>query len=321
MRFAVVTSCLILMTSALSFAQGGSGSFAMNTYADTLGYLTGMQLYKGFERDNVKCNVALVSAGIRDAMNGGKQLLNQKQRADVLVGVQSRSMEARKRVAEGGETDTAKLNRFVFGSVSPNSTGQISSQNDSISYSIGFNIGEDIEKNGVGVSPEGIGAALADMRMQKAPRLTEDDILKINFRMQQEMRMMAEERLRAGQEFLAENQQKDGVIVLPNGLQYEVIKKGTGPKPTKQDKVTVHYTGTFIDGTVFDSSIDKGEPVTFPLTGVIDGWTEALKLMPVGSKWKVYIPADLAYGEKGFGGRIGPNEALIFEIELLSIAE
>jgi FKBP-type peptidyl-prolyl cis-trans isomerase FklB len=123
----------------------------------------------------------------------------------------------------------------------------------------------------------------------------------------------------AGVEFLADNKSKDGVITTPSGLQYTVITEGTGQKPLATDKVKVHYTGTTIDGKVFDSSVERGEPVTFEVGGVIQGWQEALQLMPVGSKWKLFVPSQLAYGERGAGGVIGPNATLIFEVELLSI--
>ena len=131
----------------------------------------------------------------------------------------------------------------------------------------------------------------------------------------------AQKNLEEGQAFLESNKAKEGVITLPSGLQYEILKEGNGPKPTEKDKVKCHYHGTTIDGKVFDSSVDRGEPVDFPVTGVIKGWTEALQLMPVGSKWKLYIPAELAYGERGAGADIGPNAALVFEVELLEIVK
>jgi FKBP-type peptidyl-prolyl cis-trans isomerase FklB len=129
----------------------------------------------------------------------------------------------------------------------------------------------------------------------------------------------AEENLREGQAFLSENAQKDGVKTTESGLQYEVIEKGSGKTPTPESTVTVHYRGTLIDGTEFDSSLRRGEPATFPVNGVIAGWTEALQLMSEGAKYKLYIPADLAYGERGAGQAIGPNETLIFDVELLSV--
>ena len=122
-----------------------------------------------------------------------------------------------------------------------------------------------------------------------------------------------------GEEFLAANKSKEGVVTLPSGLQYKVLKEGTGPKPSATDSVACNYRGTLINGTEFDSSYKRGQPATFAVNGVIKGWTEALQLMPVGSKWQLFIPADLAYGERGAGADIGPNSTLIFEVELLSI--
>ncbi len=129
----------------------------------------------------------------------------------------------------------------------------------------------------------------------------------------------AERNLQIGQEFLEENGKRPEVTTTPSGLQYEVLEEGTGPKPTADQSVTVHYTGKLIDGTVFDSSVQRGEPITFSLRQVIRGWTEGLQLMPRGSKYRLFIPANLAYGERGAGSDIGPNETLIFDVELLDI--
>ena len=125
--------------------------------------------------------------------------------------------------------------------------------------------------------------------------------------------------IKEGREFLAENSKKENVITLESGLQYEVIKSGDGPKPTLNDQVTTHYHGTLIDGTVFDSSVERGQPASFPVSGVIKGWTEALQLMSVGSKWRLFVPHGLGYGERGAGPQIGPYSTLIFEVELISI--
>lgn len=126
--------------------------------------------------------------------------------------------------------------------------------------------------------------------------------------------------LKAGQDFLAANKEKPGVTALPSGLQYEIMTEGTGPKPNASSKVTCHYHGTLIDGTVFDSSVKRGQPATFPLNMVIKGWTEGLQLMPQGSKWRFFIPADLGYGDRAVSAQIGPNSTLIFEVELLGIS-
>ncbi len=124
--------------------------------------------------------------------------------------------------------------------------------------------------------------------------------------------------LKAGETFLAENSKKENVVTLPSGLQYEIIKQGDGPKPLPMNTVTCHYHGTTIKGEVFDSSVKRGQPASFPLNGVIKGWTEALQLMPVGSKWKLFIPPQLAYGNRNISREIGPNSTLIFEVELIS---
>jgi FKBP-type peptidyl-prolyl cis-trans isomerase FklB len=138
---------------------------------------------------------------------------------------------------------------------------------------------------------------------------------------QQELKEKAEKNLVESEKFLAENKAKEGVKTTASGLQYKVLKEGEGPSPKVGDTVTVNYRGTLIDGTQFDSSYDRGEPATFPLTGVIPGWTEALQLMKKGSKWMLYIPPNLAYGERGAGNRIPPNSTLIFEVELISFQE
>lgn len=132
---------------------------------------------------------------------------------------------------------------------------------------------------------------------------------------------IAQKNLEDGNAFLEKNKARAGVVTTESGLQYEVIVEGNGPKPTADDVVKVHYHGTLIDGKVFDSSVDRGEPVEFPVGGVIPGWVEALQLMPVGSKWKIYLPGNLAYGERGAGGDIGPNTVLIFDVELIEIVQ
>ena len=132
-------------------------------------------------------------------------------------------------------------------------------------------------------------------------------------------KVAGDKNLKEGETFLAENAKKDGVKSTASGLQYKVLKSGSGATPKSSDEVKVHYHGKLIDGTVFDSSVDRGEPVTFPVTGVIPGWVEALQLMKVGDKWQIYLPSKLAYGAQGAGGKIGPNAVLVFDVELLGI--
>lgn len=192
---------------------------------------------------------------------------------------------------------------------------------DKVSYALGLSIGNNFKSSGIdSVVMDDFMQGLSDVLEEKAPQLSYDEakreIEAYFMDLQQKAVKLNKE---AGEEFLKINAHKEGVTTLPSGLQYEVIKMGEGPKPTLSDTVTCHYHGTLINGIVFDSSMDRGEPASFPLKGVIAGWTEILQLMPVGSKWKVTIPSDLAYGDRGAGEHIKPGSTLIFIIELLSI--
>ena len=200
---------------------------------------------------------------------------------------------------------------------------------DKLSYAIGMNIGESMKKDSLDVDPAIMARALKDALTGSKPLMTDEEAKTVITAFRTEMmkkqqakaQQAGEANKLAGQKFLAENKTKEGVVALPDGLQYKIIKQGTGPKPTASDTVVTNYRGTLIDGTEFDSSYKRGEPVTFPVGQVIKGWTEALQLMPVGSKWQLFIPSDLAYGERSPGGEIGPNSTLIFDIELVSIQE
>lgn len=210
-----------------------------------------------------------------------------------------------------------------------NSNNQtITTSVDSVSYGIGVSIGENLKKDGLtDVNVDLMARGIAESLKGEKTALTMEQIQScIGAYMAEkqkvkdaENKVKAEANLEKGKKFLEENGKRKGVVTLPSGLQYEIIKEGTGPKPKAEDMVTTHYHGTLIDGKVFDSSVERGQPAQFGVNQVIPGWTEALQLMPVGSKWKLYIPANLAYGEHGAGGAIGPNETLIFEVELLSI--
>ena len=198
------------------------------------------------------------------------------------------------------------------------------------SYSMGLKLGKKMKAQGVAVNAklllkgleDGLsgGKALMTDAEARDVMITFENEMKEKLAKQSELKKgVAEKNKREGEAFLAENKKKQDVTTLPSGLQYKVITMGTGPKPKATDTVTMHYRGTLIDGKEFDSSRD--EPATFPVNGVIKGWTEALQLMPVGSKWELFIPAEIAYGERGAGADIGPNATLIFEIELLKINE
>lgn len=194
-------------------------------------------------------------------------------------------------------------------------------------YSIGIDLGHSLAQVKDEVDIKALESGLEESAAGKTPRLddkTRDEIkksvsVKIQQKQAEERKVKADKAKADGEAFLAENAKKDGVKTTADGLQYEVLTEGKGDHPTKDDKVTVNYKGTLIDGSTFDSSYDRGQPVSFPLANVIPGWTEGLQLMTPGSKYKFYIPAALGYGERGAGAKIGPNETLIFEVELISI--
>jgi FKBP-type peptidyl-prolyl cis-trans isomerase FklB len=193
-----------------------------------------------------------------------------------------------------------------------------------VSYGVGRQMGEQLASNPFdGVDADAVAQGVLDAlngKESQVPRAAlEEDFRIVGTRMQEKQEQQAKAQAKVGELFLAENAKKDGITVTASGLQYEVITAGTGAKPTAQSRVKTHYHGTLIDGTVFDSSVQRGEPIDFAVGGVIAGWTEALQLMPVGSKWRLYIPHNLAYGERGAGASIAPFSALIFDVELLDI--
>ncbi|HZD96443.1 MAG TPA: FKBP-type peptidyl-prolyl cis-trans isomerase [Candidatus Sulfotelmatobacter sp.] len=207
----------------------------------------------------------------------------------------------------------------------------LTSQKDKISYALGMNIASSLnatlKRQNIEINTDVLGQALKDGLSGNKTLMTEEEARATLMQLQGEMQAKQEAKAKEagesnkkeGDAFLAANKAKPGVITLPSGLQYKVIKEGTGAKPTASDSVVCNYRGTLINGKEFDSSYKRGEPATFPVGGVIKGWTEALQLMPVGSKWELYIPPDLAYGPRGAGSDIGPNATLVFEIELISI--
>jgi len=195
------------------------------------------------------------------------------------------------------------------------------------SYALGMNLGTGLHKQGMTLDPAMVARGLRDAQAGGKTAMTDDEaraaVQQFQTEVRQKMQAAAQSQgaanHKAGEDFLAANKSKPGVITLPDGLQYKILKEGDGPKPTASDTVSCNYRGTLIDGKEFDSSSKHGGPASFPVSGVIKGWTEALQLMPVGSKWELYIPADLAYGDRGAGQDIGPGETLIFEIDLLGI--
>jgi FKBP-type peptidyl-prolyl cis-trans isomerase FklB len=198
-----------------------------------------------------------------------------------------------------------------------------------MSYIIGMDLGKNFQKQEIEIDADIMTQGIKDGISGRKPLLSEQEVRETLAGFQTEMtakqmglaKKKGEKNKKEGEAFLAENQKKEGVKTLPSGLQYKVIKAGTGNSPKLTDEVTAHYRGTLIDGTEFDNSYRRGKPETLPVNGVIPGWTEALQLMQVGAKWQLFIPSNLAYGERGAGREIGPNAALIFEIELISIQE
>ncbi|MEP6603669.1 MAG: FKBP-type peptidyl-prolyl cis-trans isomerase [Spartobacteria bacterium] len=194
---------------------------------------------------------------------------------------------------------------------------------DKVSYSIGLNVGFNFKKQNVDLNTDALLAGVKDALSGRKPLLTENEVRETMTAFSKEMsdkQKQAGEKNRVdGEKFLADNKGKEGVKTTPSGLQYKVLKEGAGASPKSNETVTVNYRGTLIDGTEFDSSYKRGEPATFPVAGVIKGWTEALQLMKKGAKYQLFIPAGIAYGERGAGGDIGPNSTLIFDVELMEI--
>ena len=205
---------------------------------------------------------------------------------------------------------------------------ELKTPKDKVSYSLGLNTGKNWKKQSVDVDVEMVSKGLRDGMTDGTPLLSDKEVgeilknygAELRAKQEEKRKMEGEKNKMEGEKFLAENAKKTGVVTLPSGLQYKVIKQGDGPMPTTNDTVMCHYRGTLIDGKEFDSSSKRGpEPASFGVTRVIKGWTEALLQMKTGSKWQLYIPSALAYGERGAGADIGPNSALIFDIELASI--
>ncbi|GAC1625305.1 MAG: hypothetical protein NVS9B13_20610 [Candidatus Acidiferrum sp.] len=203
----------------------------------------------------------------------------------------------------------------------------LKTQKEKASYAIGLNIGKSLHRDAVDVDAAIVSRGLKDALAGGKSLLTDEEVKAALTTLQTDMRKKQEEKMqivgdtnkRAGEAFLSANKSKDGVVTLPSGLQYKILKEGTGPKPSATDTIVCNYKGTLIDNTEFDSSYKRGEPATIPVSGVIKGWTEALQLMPVGSKWQLFVPSELAYGPRGPSAEIGPNSTLVFEVELLSI--
>ena len=222
---------------------------------------------------------------------------------------------------------TATTTSKTHTAASSSSAVTLKTKKDKLSYALGMNIGKNLHGQQIELDPSLIARGLKDSMTGAKTLLTEDErktvLTEAQNEMKQEMdakmKQEADTNKKAGEDFLAANKSKEGVVTLPSGLQYKVITQGTGAKPTPSDTVVCNYRGTLTNGTEFDSSYKRGQPATFPVSGVIKGWTEALQLMPVGSKWQLFVPSGLAYGERSPAPQIPPNSTLIFEVELISI--
>jgi FKBP-type peptidyl-prolyl cis-trans isomerase FklB len=241
------------------------------------------------------------------------------------------SKPAQSTTSTQSKTSTAKKPASSSTAAKPATAVALTTPKQKNSYALGMSIGLGFQKQGIDKSVDStlVLRGLRDALGGSKTAMTEDEMKAALQQLRTEVMSAQEAKAKEagasnrkeGETFLAANKSKDGVKALPDGLQYKVLTEGSGPKPTASDTVTVNYRGTLISGKEFDSSYKRGQPATFPVGGVIKGWTEALQLMPVGSKWQLFIPADLAYGDRGAGADIGPGDTLIFEVELLSIGE
>jgi FKBP-type peptidyl-prolyl cis-trans isomerase len=236
---------------------------------------------------------------------------------------------ATKSTTSGQSSSTAKAGQAA-GTKKPAATAAapLTIDKQKASYAIGENIGKGLQRDGVDVDTATLLRGIRDGIAGAKPAISDDEAKAALTKLAADVRVKQQAKFEAlsaankkeGDDFLAANKAKEGVTSLPSGLQYKVLTAGAGPKPSATDKVVCNYRGTLVSGSEFDSSYKRGQPATFPVNGVIKGWTEALQLMPVGSKWQLFVPPDLAYGPRGSGQAIGPNSTLIFEVELLSIA-
>ncbi|MBA2655515.1 MAG: FKBP-type peptidyl-prolyl cis-trans isomerase [Tatlockia sp.] len=219
------------------------------------------------------------------------------------------------------------MSTTIAASAAATQATSLSTDTDKLSYSIGADLGKNFKKQGIDVNPAAMAQGLQDGMSGSQLLLTEQEMKDVLSKFQKdlmakrtsEFNKKAEDNKAKGEAFLTQNKSKEGVVTLPSGLQYKIIQKGDGALPAKDDTVTVDYTGTLVDGQVFDTTENTGKSATFKVSQVIPGWTEILQMMPAGSTWEVYVPSNLAYGPRSVGGPIGPNETLIFKIHLVSV--
>jgi FKBP-type peptidyl-prolyl cis-trans isomerase len=220
---------------------------------------------------------------------------------------------------------TLALLPFLLSGPALVSAADLETDKQKLSYIFGIQVGQGLKAEGLDLQMDALSAGIKDMMEGNKLKIDQETAQKLvqdyQQKKQSEMAEIAAKKQKEANDFLAKNAKDKGVVVTATGLQYKIIEEGKGESPTSEDKVVAHYTGKLLDGTVFDSSVERGEPATFPVSGVIKGWQEALPMMKEGAKWQLVIPANLAYGDRGIGNIIGPNETLMFDIELVSIAK
>ncbi len=274
------------------------------TKMDTVSYSIGMDIGKSFENQPFTVLADDIAQGLNDALTEAEARLTDSEMEETLNNFQKEMMNQKDAVNLTPAKDM-----------------------DKVSYSIGFDIGRSFQKQPFELVPDVVSQGLKDGLNKTDPLIPAEEMESTLTSFQEEImnkqdsgrKDASEKNKKEGEEFLAENKTKEGVITTESGLQYKILTPGTGRTPAKTDQVETHYRGTLIDGKEFDSSYKRGETITFPVSGVIPGWTEALLLMQEGAKWQLFIPSNLAYGPRGAGGDIGPNAALIFDIELVAV--
>lgn len=301
-------------------AQPGGGSVDLKDVSYALGFGIG----KNLMRKDIGLDPATVDEGIQAGLSGSGSRMTEAEMREIMTAFQAQMQAAgASPAADATSAETTADEPAGEGAAPDESSVDLKD----VSYTIGFGIGENLTRQGFGLDSgaavEGIQAALSGEGGRMTEAEMQETLIAFQTQMISSQRERSSERgaeaAKVGEAFLAENKTKEGVTTTESGLQYKVIRAGEGKKPGKTDSVTVHYRGRLINGAVFDSSYERGEPASFPVGGVISGWTEALQLMQEGAKWELYIPAELGYGARGAGGDIGPNEVLIFEVELLKV--
>lgn len=284
---------------------------------DSLSYFIGSDMYNGISKNGLGKHIqeGVFIQGFRDAKSGAKLAVTLEEGRGIAMSIMKNAK---------GDTTNDK------GTFTIDYTG-LNTSDDSLSYFIGSDMYTNLNNNGIAQEItenaflKGMEDAYNGDSLLVNAKVGNAIAMKYVEKVRAEQAVKAQQeslpKIAAGETFLNAKSAEKDVVTLPSGLRYKILKKGTGALPTTANTVKTHYHGTLMDGTVFDSSVDRGEPIEFPVTGVISGWTEALQLMPVGSKWELYLPYNLAYGERAAGPKIGPYETLIFEVELLDIVK